>query len=145
MSMYDPGHQTTKADKPQATENSGVEAPWVSFEGSQAREKGELWDWRERIFISLYLGLPESILLNLESNLGGGNLKTLIYNSIDDGKLQRDLPNPRICVYILGGEEFWVLESSLSCKIGDTGIIFSLGRFIYIPRGHMKAFSRRFS
>lgn len=102
-------------------------------------------DLKESIFISLHLGIPESILLNLESNLGKKILKTLIYNSIDGGNSRGICLTPETCVYVLRGEEFWILEASLSCKIGDTGIIFSLGRFIYIPRGYTEAFSRRFS
>jgi hypothetical protein len=64
---------------------------------------------------------------------------------MDDGNSRGIYLTPEICVYIFRGEESWILKASRSCKIRDTGIIFSLGRFIYIPGGYAKAFPRGFS
>lgn len=55
MSVYDPGHQTTKADKPQATENSVVEAPLLEFLLRVPRpEKRENCETEEKEFLFLY-------------------------------------------------------------------------------------------
>lgn len=64
----------------------------------------------------------------------------LIYYSADDGNSRGIYLTPEKSVYIFRGEESWVLKAFLSCKTGDTGIIFSLGRFIYIPRVALRHF-----
>ena len=58
-----------------------------------------------------------------------------IYNYINSENSREIYLTWEIRVYISTEDKTWNLETSLTCKYGDTGNIFPLERFIYIPNG----------
>lgn len=93
-----------KDNDPQAVENTAVRLnPFNWFWGFPGQRKGRSVRLKRKYFYFFTLRLPESILLNFESNMGEKKtkkkLKTLIYNSIDDGSSRGIYLTLEICVF----------------------------------------------
>ena len=92
---------------------------------------GAVWDCRETVFnVFAQLVLSKQFSLRFASWAKSKPWKA-IYNSLE---LQRDLPNSGGMCTFQGRMRSGTLKIPLRYKTGDTGLIFSLERFIYMPK-----------